>query len=386
MRIAIDASKAINETAGVARYTRELTKNLINLYEEDYFLVLFNYFKNRDAKNKLVDNLLHGANNAKHKIYHIPGDFKEKLLSLPISVLNPIIKNYDIYHAPEFLSFDFGLKIPQVLTVHDLTFAKFPYHLGKVLSDKYNNLQREACKRASAIVCVSKATKNDIIKYYKINPNKITVTYLGTDKIFQPVKDKQDLEKILVKKYDVVFPYILFVGTIEPRKNLVNLIKAYDEYALKNEKKSHLVIVGKKGWNSKEFDRALTNLKNKNYIHIFENISDNDLVYFYSGAQSFCYPSLYEGFGIPVLEAMSYGLPIITSNTSSLPEVGGNAAYYVNPENINKLSQAIEKISNNEILRREMSKKSLAQSKKFSFEKCAKETYDVYKKIQNLNF
>lgn len=379
MKIAIDCSKAVNEKAGVARYTWEIADNLPNLYPQDHFFYFFNFMRGQNQKIPLIKKLTAEAKNITTRIYKIPGGFKERLLASSYSILNYWLKDFDIYHATEFLSFDHGLKIPQVLTVYDLTMIKFPSHRAKD-SSRHGEMLKKACLKAEAILAISQTTKDDLIKYFKIDPAKIFVTYLGYNQIFKKIDNTRKVNQVL-KKYQINFPYILFVGTIEPRKNIVNLLKAFDKFKDQDKNNFHLVLIGKKGWNTLEIEETFKKTKYHDRIHFMDFIDDQELVYLYQGASLFCYPSLYEGFGLPVLEAMACGTPVITSNISSLPEVGGDAAKYIDPNNVEDISKKITQILTNQNVLKAMSKKSLGQAKQFSWEKCARETYQVYKKV-----
>jgi glycosyltransferase involved in cell wall biosynthesis len=197
--------------------------------------------------------------------------------------------------------------------------------------------------------------------------------------IYKPLENKKEIEGIK-RKYGISKKYILFVGTIEPRKNLLRLLSAFEK--LKNKFKEYqLVIVGQIGWMTEKFFEKLKNLPEnvKRDIILTGYIPREDMVFLYNGCELFIYPSLYEGFGIPVLEAMSCGVPVITSNVSSLPEVGGDACVYVNPYDEEDILYKMEKVLSSEELKNEMSKKGLERAKLFSWEKTAEKTLKVYK-------
>jgi len=380
MKIALDGSKAINESAGIAHYTRELIKNLIKIYPRDDFFLYFNFLRGGERKKALIKELVGNNKNVKTKIYPIPGWLKERFHYLRYSALGNLLRGNDIYHATEFLSFDNGLKIPQILTVHDLTMIKFPYHRGREVSNRHGEMLKRACQNASSIISVSESTKKDIIDVFKINPKKIQVIYSGRDPRYKIMPDKTKVRKFLEKKYHLKFPFMLFVSTIEPRKNVPHLLRAFDKFSGQRKEYS-LVLVGKRGWNTEEVDETYKRLKNKHKIKFMNYVPASDLVYFYNGATLLCYPSIYEGFGHPVLEAMASGTPVLTSRVSSLPEVGGAAAYYIDPNSPEEISRGMEKIVDDQDYRKQMIKNGLIQVKKFSWEKSAKETYKLYEKV-----
>lgn len=381
MKIAIDCSKAVNEKAGIARYTWEIASLLPKLYKHDNFFYFANFISSKKEKTTIFKKIVNNNKNVISKQYSLPGQIKEKIFPSSFSLLNYLIKNYDIYHAVDFLSFDKSLKIPQVVTVHDLTVVLFPQHQGKKISDAHTKILKSACQNSDKIIAVSEATKQDIVKHFSILPEKITVTHLGYQERFKKISDQLTIKKTL-SKYKINFPYILFVGTIEPRKNIKNLILAFDKLQDNQKLKNHhLVIIGRRGWNFSQIEETYQKSVNKEKIHFLNFVADEDLVYFYNGAKVFCYPSIYEGFGLPPLEAAACGVPVVTSNISSLPEVVGEAGELVNPNNYQEITNALEKILLSEKLQKEMSVKSLKQAKKFSWEKCARETHYVYKKV-----
>lgn len=377
MKIAIDASKAVNESAGIARYTQEIIKNLSRLYPKDKFFLYFNFLRGKEEKNKKIESLVAGQDNINYKIYPIMGYLKERLFNFSFPITKSWVKNCDVVHATEFLSFDNGLKIPQVLTVHDLTMIKFPTHRGKE-AIRHGKILKKACLNANQIISVSHSTKKDLIDLFDINPDKISVIHLGANKNFRRLQNQNESKKALLK-YKINFPFILFLGTVEPRKNIKNLLLAFEKFSENSQfKDARLIIIGKKGWNSEEIFTTHDSLKFKNKVLFLDFVPNEDIIHFYNQAILFCFPSLYEGFGFPILEAMACGCPVLTSNISSLPEVGGNAAYYINPQNIKEIADAMQKILVDNIMRENMVKLGIEQAKKFSWERCAEETHKVY--------
>ena len=235
-------------------------------------------------------------------------------------------------------------------------------------------------KRSDKIIAVSYSTKQDLMNYFKISDNKIKVIYEAADQIFQPLSS----EKVqhFKDKYDLNYQYILYVGTLEPRKNIPLIIKAF--YILNKEGFQHkLVIAGKKGWKYKTIYQLIDKLNLQKEVIFIGFIPDNDLPALYNAANLFVYPSLYEGFGLPPLEAMSCGCPVITSNISSLPEVVGDAGIMIDPYSVDELYEAMHKVLINEIVRKDMIKKGLERSQMFSWTKTAEETLKIYKEALN---
>jgi len=380
MKIAIDCSKAVNEKAGIARYTWEVASNMPEYFPRDEFLYFFNFIRRGKDKQQQIEKLIQCHNNIASKVIPIPGLLKESLFPKPFSIMNSWLKKYDIYHATEFLSYDKGLKIPQVLTVHDLALVRFPEHRGEKESKRHIKILKEACLHANSIVSVSESTKNDIIKYFDIPSDKINVVYSGYNKIFRKTDDKNNDDKI-IKKYEIDSSFILFVGTIEPRKNIINLMKAFEKFGEKYpDLQYQLIIIGKKGWNTDLTEESYSHNRLRSRIKFLDYVEDKDLLCFYNNCELFCYPSIFEGFGFPPLEAMACGAPVVTSRVSSLPEICGKAAYYIDPSNPESIYESFVRIIFNKELREDMKKKSLLQARKFSWEKCVKETHGVYER------
>jgi len=363
MKIAIDASRAINEKAGVGKYVLNLVKHLIK-HQEYEFLLIFNYAKSDAEKEKLIKTF--AQKNVKIKVLRFPGKIKDWLLKSPFGFSRFLVENADVFISPTFLDFDLTLKIPQVLVVHDLTNFLFPEHAGAKISQIYQKMTRVSCQKAARIITVSESTRSDVTKLLNIDPDKVVCIYPGT--IGFP-----EIASILPNDLKSK-SYIFNVGTIEPRKNLVNLIKAYNLLSKNIQEKYPLAIAGAKGWNNQtelnEFG------KNKNIVWL-GYVTDSELGKLYQEAKVFVYPSLYEGFGLPIAEAMQFSVPVITSNVSSMPEVVGEAGILIDPEKPEEIKSVMEELLSNEVKLESMKQKSLSQAEKFSWDKTAVQTLDL---------
>jgi len=265
----------------------------------------------------------------------------------------------------------------------DLSYLYFPEMFDKRDLLQLRSWTAYSVSKARKILTISNSSKDDIIKEYNVAQNKVVVTHLG-------IKETISLEpqiysmNILKAKYGVSDKYILFVGTLQPRKNIARLIEAFSQIKKGKHleaKDLQLVIIGRKGWLYEEILAKPKELEIEKDVKFLENINDDELVLFYKHALCFVLPSLYEGFGLPVLEAMQYGCPVITSNSSSLPEAGGEGALYVDPENIDDIAEKITKLISDEKLRSELIEKGKKQLEKFSWEKTAKETLAVLEEV-----
>lgn len=289
----------------------------------------------------------------------------------------------DIYHVPQN-----GHGLPkkksclQVATVHDL----IPYIYPEDASPNYlrtvlNEMPR-IMEQSDLIITVSEHSKRDIQRYFNLPNNKVVVTYEAPESVYRPIEE--GAAKDFVKgKYNIHSPYILYIGGFSTRKNVKTLINAFHEIRTDIPKDYKLVLVGKKVKDAKMLEIMINDLGLKNNSIFTGFLPVVELPYLYNASDLFVYPSLYEGFGLPPLEAMACGTPVIASNTSSMPEVTGDAAILINPKDTHGLAEAMVKVLNSSDLRDKMSKDGLLQANKFTWEKCARETLGAYNKLYN---
>lgn len=296
---------------------------------------------------------------------------------LQISTYLKIPKKIDIWHT----TYPLPIKVNHaniITTIHDLIPLKLPY---TSLDNKkfFFSIIKNSLKNSKIVLTVSENTKKDILDCFDLDPEKIYVTY-------QPILDnsfliQEDKINVFLKKYKLNYKkYILFVGAIEPKKNVGRLIDAYTAI----DTDMQLVIVGKKAWLWESEIGKLERIYGKNFsrkVKLLEYVTKRDLAYLYKGAFCFVFPSLYEGFGLPPLEAMSFGCPVITSNVSSLPEICGDAALYVDPYNFDEIRQAIEKLIDNPHLQLQLSSLGKQRVNLFNMENYRKKLYEAYTKV-----
>jgi len=271
-----------------------------------------------------------------------------------------------------------GLK--SIVTIHDLAFKYFPGTFTKKDLFKINLLTKIAISCADKIITISESSKKDILKFYpSTQPEKIKVIYHGFDRrIYERERDFQK-ERELKNKYGINGPYIIYIGAIQPRKNLEKLIEAFDILKSKTNTDLKLVLAGERAWLSKKLFKKIERSLNKKDIICPGQLNFETVGHLLRGCAAFVFPSLYEGFGIPVLEAFASKVPVICSKNSSLPEVSGDAALYFEDNDANDLADKIKLIATDKNLRQEYMKKGLEQIKNFSWEKCAKETLEYLK-------
>ncbi len=366
---------------GIEEYAINLLSNMLILDNNVEYKLFYNGYK----KTELDYNFLK-LPNVKLLQFNVPNrifDFSSRFFNYP--KIDKLIGKVDVFFSPHIFLSSTSKDCRTVVTFHDLSFEKYPefYSAGKNYWHFSMNPQKQA-QKANRIIAVSKSTKDDLVKLYGINPDKIKVIYSGISRASETENHGSEIEKIKAR-YSLPEKYILYLGTLEPRKNIVGLIKAYE--LLKNKFRIHnsgfiipkLVIAGSKGWLYEDIFKAAKNSSAKNDIIFTGFIEDKDKPILYKLSELFVYPSFYEGFGFPPLEAMAYGTPVITSNFSSLPEAVEDAAIMVNPYNLDELLKAMEIILSNDSLKKHLVKKGYEQIKKFSWQKCAEETLNTLK-------
>ena len=293
----------------------------------------------------------------------------------------------ELYHSP-FLALppqELIGKVPRIITSYDLIPVLFSEVMTARICQQFEQTIKSIDIKKDWVICISQHTKNDFCQYTGMAQERVFVTPLAASKNFYPIHEISIITTAL-KIYNIPeSPYLLSLSTLEPRKNLSLLIKCFCQIIIENPNLDlNLVLVGVSGWKNKDIFEIANKYPHLKPRIIFTGyIPDSDLSAIYSGAIAFVYPSLYEGFGLPPLEAMQCGIPVITSNTSSLPEVVGNAGITIDPKQSDELCQAMLDVVNNSKLRAQMSLLSLEQASKFSWKKCAEQTVEVYKIAAN---
>jgi glycosyltransferase involved in cell wall biosynthesis len=301
-------------------------------------------------------------------------NFLHKRIGISTNINIP--KKIDIWHATYPLPIKIS-RAKKITTVHDLIPLRFPHATKDNKKGFYTNI-KDSIKDSSAIITVSETSKNDLLELFGVSQDKVYVTYQPLALDTSAVEERElivNLNKYGLKSKD----YILFVGAIEPKKNIGRLL---DAYAL-IDTQMPLIIVGKKGWLWKGEIGKIERLfgRNQRKVKLLEYVTSNDLKYLYTGAYCFVFPSLYEGFGLPPLEAMAFGCPVITSNVSSLPEVCGEAALYVNPYDTSDIQKNIEKLINNPQLCKDLSSLGKKQAQTFSMDNYMRRLFKVYTSV-----
>ncbi len=273
-----------------------------------------------------------------------------------------------------------GINCKIITTIHDISYIHLPQQLSTVERLRVEKLFPATARRSDRIITGSKATKSDIIEHFGIDEDKITVTPYGVSENYHPITDQRKLKEIL-KNLGLEIGYILYVGALQPRKNIVRLLKAFE--LLKKDRGIHekLVIVGKKAWLYEDIFKTYDSLSCRDDIIILDYVQEAYLPYIYNGAKIFVYPSLYEGFGLPPLEAMACGTPVAVSKAPAMPEVVDNAGIYFNPKSVDSIAEAIHELLNDSRLRTTLSQRGQARAAIFKWRDTAKMTLDVYRQV-----
>jgi glycosyltransferase involved in cell wall biosynthesis len=371
--VAIDYTAALSQGGGIGRYTRELVRLLAEIDQlTDYRLF---------AAGQRPDHLPAppGANFI-WKPSRIGAEWFARLwhrahLPLPVETwVGPV----GLFHATDFTLPPCRAGTRTLLTVHDLSFVRAPETATRGLRSFLNRVVPRSVARADHVLADSEATRHDLIELYQAPPSKVSVLYPGVDSRFAPVEDAEALRAVRARYSLGDEPFVLSVGTVQPRKNYVRLAEAFARLAIPGVR---LVIAGGKGWLADPLHARIGELGIGDRVTFAGFVDDDDLPALYSAAAAFAYPSLYEGFGLPPLEAMACGVPVVVSNTSSLPEVTGDAAVQVDPYAVDALSAALQRVLTDHGLRAELREKGRQQAQQFTWDAAARQLHSLYSSL-----
>lgn len=367
MLIGIDASRAVlSQRTGTENYSFHLIRNLIPLDGENSYRLYFN-------------------RSPEPHLFPFSPSLEEVVIPFPRLWTHSRL-SWEMMRRPPHLLFVPAHVLPlihparSVVTVHDLGYLYYPEahtSLARVyldLSTRYN------VRFSSHIIAVSKVTKEDLMARYRVPPARITVIYPGCSDIFRPLDEPERLAA-LKGRYGIADEYLLYVGTIQPRKNLSRLVEAFGILCSREGKRYQLVMAGKRGWLYRQIYGKVEELRLQDRIIFTGYMPDADLPLLFNGASLLVLPSLYEGFGMPLLEAMACGTPVVASRVSALPEVAGEAALLVDPHDVETLAGAMERVLGDEELRSDLRRRGLERAKEFSWDRCARETLAVLKMV-----
>lgn len=357
--------------AGVSRYTEHLLQWLPSVAPDLEFVV----YAGRSAASAIHDHRFPAS--LSWALSRLPTEYPQARI-LWEQAAGPVAlrrNQVDVVHGLVNVT-PLLTRRPSVVTVHDLAFLIYPEQYPAAKQRYLNLLTRLSVERAERVIADSANTRADVLRHYRVHPDRVIVVPIGIEPDLAPVDDPGKIQT-LRERHQLPERFILFVGTLQPRKNLVSLLRAYAR--LKDTIDWPLVVVGAKGWLYEPVFKEARALGVADRV-IFTGYADQPtLRLWYSAATIFVYPSLYEGFGMPVLEAMACGAPVITSSTSSLPEVAGDAAITIEPTDAGALAAALDRLIQDAALRSELRRRGLDRARQFSWERTARETSDVYR-------
>lgn len=374
MRIGFDGKRAVQNFTGLGNYSRYIADILCHFYpENDYIL-----YAPKKRDNKRLNQLT-----AQYRQLSLayPVSFWKKLSSLwRIWGITSQLESegIDIFHG---LSNELPLnirksRIKSIVTIHDLIFLRYPQYYHLIDRKIYTYKFRKACENADKIIAISECTKRDIIRYFGISEDKIEVVYQGCDTSFTHAVTEEKKREVR-SKYQLPEHYILNVGSIEERKNILAAVQALPMLPTD----IHLVIVGRRTDYTEKVEQYIKKNKLTERVHIISNVPFDDLPAFYQSAEIFVYPSRFEGFGIPIIEALYSGIPVVAATGSCLEEAGGPESIYVNPDDIAGMADAFKQIYSNSDKRKNMVEKGREFAKQFSDKQQSEEIINIYKKL-----
>ncbi len=384
MRVGIDVSPLTAQRTGVGYYTYSLLKHLLLERVRQEADITFHGFSSGLREIELA--WMYGptaqrGGAALDSWRHI--SVPTRLLYRCWNMLgrprvDRILEGLDIYHATNYFMPP-AESARRVVTLYDLSFLRNPAWCSPKIVGPFSRSVARFARESDAVVTCSEHTKRDVTELLGIPPEKVTVAYGAVDEDLRPVPRPKAVD-LLAQRYGIRQPFLLFVSTLEPRKNVEGLLRAFAQ--ITDDVPHTLVLAGGDGWGAQAVSETLARLDLGARVHRTGYIEARaDLPAFYAAAEVLVFPSFYEGFGLPVLEAMTFGCPVITSSTSSLPEVGGDAAQYVNPDDIDGMAATMRMVLLNERLRETMSAKGLEQAKRFTWQACAGKTLGVYRSL-----
>lgn len=367
MRIAVNARFLLaNKLEGIGRFTYENMQRITRNHPEHEFIFLFDrpYDKEFVFASNVIPVVLYPQ--ARHPFLYY--------WFFNLSVTKALAK----YKADVFVSTDGYLSlrtnVPQLAVMHDLAFLHFKQGINKLEYKYYTYFFPKYARKAARLVAVSNYTKQDIITQFNINPNKIDVVYNAPSIGFEPISETQKNE--IKQKYTNGQSYFCYVGAMHPRKNIETLLKAFDAYKSSTQNNFKLVIVGRKAWQSKSIEETYNNLKYQADIIFTGRVTEGDLYHITAAAYAMVYIPYFEGFGLPIVEAMACNVPVITSNITSMPEVAGEAGVLVSPYDVKQVTDAMIKLTNNQDFYQQKTLASAKRKLDFSWDDSALKFWD----------
>jgi glycosyltransferase involved in cell wall biosynthesis len=378
MRVFVEGVSLFRERTGVGQYTKNLLQAVFRLDETNQYTIFSFAFLGRGAKREPIPA---GPRVGYRFIRYVPrkvfNAVVRKLTSPPIDIM--LGSRPDLFFFPNFVRYPLPLGSHAIAVIHDLSFVLQPQHTARRNRQFLTRYVPQTIDKCQHIVTVSQNAKNEMVQYYRVDPDRITVISPAIDHDFFYPRPKNDIDAV-TKKYGITKPYILYTGTLEPRKNIKGILAACAKLPPERLASYSLVLAGGKGWLDREIQTELQALQHLDIIAT-GYVPDPDLPALYSGASVFVYPSFYEGFGMPPLEAMACNTPVIVANNSSLPEVVADAGILVDAHDSAELAQHIEKVLSDPALADDLRRKGLERANAFTWEESARRLLAVINQV-----
>ena len=384
MKITIDASPLLSATeTGGARYTRKLISAIAHMPEDTNEYVLFfqtfksSVWKYYEAKKSSLSNPNFSFKTTRFPRYALE-IFWDKI-GLGFPPIEYFSGKSDIFHSISYRA-PLTKNSKLISTIFDLTVIKMPFLYPSSVKP-FHFWVKKAVERSDMIITISHTSKKDIVDLLGVPPSRIAVTYLAHDEKFKPISDEAEIKKV-ISKYGIADPYIMYVGTLGRNKNLPPPVRAFKIFKEHSRNTAHkLVIVGAKAWRYEEITQSVIETGLSDDVIMLGYVDERDMPFIYNGCDIFAYVSLYEGFGLPALEAMACGKPSVLSNNSSLPEVAQDAAILVNPLDASEIADAFVRLFSDDKYKKNLARRAIERAAQFSWKRCASETLSVYSSL-----
>ena len=381
MRIAFDAQPLIDsQKTGVGYCEAGLVREMLKRYPQHQYQMKFFCFRHSGEKKQRLEPFL-ALGSSLRPCAFMPGSLYRMLSAfLPIPYRWFLGKNPGITHFFNFIVPP-GVGGKKICTVHDMAYRAFSDTVRWKTRVMLDLSLKASCRRADRIITVSRFSKEELVRYLKIPEDKIQVVPNGVDlSVFHPDYPQEEIRRVR-QKYRLPEQYFLYLGTLEPRKNLPRLMEAYSRLRQRLENAPALVLAGRKGWMYDSIFETVKKLNLEEQGLFTDYVPEEEGPYLLGGALAFVFPSLYEGFGMPPLEAMACGTPVLTSNTSALPEVVGEGGILADPFSVEELAEGLYRLAVQEALRQELAVKGREQARKYTWEKAAEKLYGIYEEL-----
>lgn len=368
MRIAINTRFLIpGRLEGFGIYTYEIVRRIARDHPGDALDLCFDRPPAGQFRFATPVRTIHIPPAARHPfLFYI---WYQWMLRLRLQTLHP-----DVFFSPDGFM-PLGMKIPTVITIHDVAPLRFPEHMDFWQRQYYRHFMPRFAREAAHVITVSRFSKREIVSRLGVPDGKVTVVYNGVGDQFRPVNEED--RKHILKEFSGGKPYFLYVGAIHPRKNVAHILRAFDRFRQAHGGQQNLVVAGRKSWKFGDVEKTLAGLKYAGNVHMHGYVHGDDLPALIGSATALIYVSLYEGFGMPVVEAMACGTPVIASREGAIAEVAGDSALLVDPDSEEELVAAMSVMDQNPSARRQWSERGLKRAGLFDWDRCAEETYRI---------